>query len=315
MLLGGDVGGTKTLLAIEDGARRVLVRRYENREYAQFTDLLAAFMSDAGAQGAAAVTHACFAVAGPIHGGSAQLTNRPDWQLVASSLALRFALGRVRLINDFAAAAFGIAALAPHEIATLQVGEHHPGGLRLAIGPGTGLGVAAIAGGQLLASEGGHVGFAPADGQQADLWRFLGGEHRRITTERICSGQGLAACYSYCLMRAGHALATHVDAIEVERRAREDRDPDALHALELFSRILGAVAGDMALTFLALGGVYVLGGIAPKILSALRAGGFIEAFNDKAEHAPLAARMPVHVALVEDAGLRGALLVAAEMPH
>ena len=182
--------------------------------------------------------------------------------------------------------------------------------LRLS-GPGTGLGVAAIDDGRLLASEGGHVAFAPLDADMLGLWQYLHGDSRRVTNEMVVSGNGLVACYRYCL-HVAHGIAPELMAPAiVVKRALEEQDPVAQRALALFARCFGAVAGDLALSFLARGGVYLAGGITARVLPALQAPGFIEAFNAKAEHAGLAAGMPVFAVLAEDIGLRGALSLAA----
>ncbi len=310
--LGADIGGTKSLLALGRGARPALVRRYENDAFPSFDELLEDFLREAGVP-PGVLDAACFAVAAPVTSQRVRLTNRADWVLDAPALAARYGMKRVQLINDFAAVAHGLPTLAAADMDTLQPGDPAAGGVRVAIGPGTGLGVAAIAGGRVLASEGGHVGFAPTDGAQAELWRFMGGEHRRVSNERICSGAGLVACYNFSRMRSGHALEPALAPAEVTRRADESEEHDAVRAIDLFTHILGAVAGDMALSFLARGGVYLVGGIVPKLRAHLRRGPFLAGFNAKSEHQSLVAMMPVHAVLVEDVGLRGAYAAAGKL--
>lgn len=315
MILGADVGGTKTLLEARAGGTRVLQWRYENDAYPSFEALLDAFLHELRATCLGTIEHACIAVAGPVAGAvpasqRATVTNRPDWQLDAAALAARHGLGRVTLINDFAAVATGLDALQAHERVCLQAGTPLAHGLRLALGPGTGLGVAASADGEIIASEGGHLAFAPWDEESLGLWRFLGGEGRRVTCEHVVSGPGLLACYRYCL-HVAQATAPEVMAPAiVVKRALDEQDPVAAHALELFARCFGAVAGDLALAFLPRGGVFLAGGITARVLPALQGAGFLERFRDKAEHAGLVATLPVHAVLAEDVGLRGALAVA-----
>ena len=312
MFLAADIGGTKTLVALGDGAGVRFQRRYSNDAHGGVAHTLAAFLDDATAAGfAGRVTASCLALAGPVAPGArcARLTNR-SWAVDADELARSLPLGAIRLLNDFAASAAGIATLAAHETLTLQAGRPEDGAVRLALGPGTGLGVAACFDhGVLLASEGGHVGFAPQDETQDRLLEFLRtrlGAVRHVSIERVVSGAGLSACYDYCAARPAQ-----LDPAEVSARALGAADPDAVRALDLFLAIFGAFAGDMALCFLARGGVFLMGGIVPKILSRLRAGAFLSAFNDKAEHAELVSSIPVVAVLAEDLGLRGALATAS----
>lgn len=306
-MLVADVGGTKTLFAVADGNTLQYRQRYENDAFGTFEALLndyRAHLANTGIE----LQRACLAVAGPVAAGSARLTNRAHWTLAQD--ALQTALGvPVRLVNDFAAAARALPTLQAGDLETLQVGE--PGqGARVCLGPGTGLGVAALIDDRIITSEGGHIGFAPTDGQQADLWRFLGGEHRRVTAERVCSGPGLLACYRYCLVRSGHPLPQDIEPADIVTRA--PHDADAQHALLLFAKVLGAIAGDYALTFMARGGVFIAGGIPLKILSYLLSGECLAAFNDKAEYARLMQSFPVHVVRCDDLGLRGAAILGSE---
>lgn len=315
MILGADVGGTKTLLEARTGGTRVLQRRYENDAHASFDGLLELFLQELRGTCLGTIDRACIAVAGPIDGTpSAQratVTNRPAWQLDAPALAARHGIAQLVLINDFAAVACGLDALQAHERVCLQTGTPVSGGVRLALGPGTGLGVAALADGRVIASEGGHLGFAPWDDESLGLWQFLGGAQRRVTHEQLVSGNGLLACYRYCLHVArGVAPDVAAPAIVV-KRALDEGDPVAVQALDLFARCFGAAAGDLALAFLPRGGVFLAGGITARVLPALRRPGFLERFRAKAQHTALVAALPVHAVLAEDVGLRGALAVAA----
>lgn len=311
MELVADVGGTKTLLGVAEHGVPRHVRRYENDEAADFLTLLQRFLEEIPAELRRAVSRACLAVAGPVTGGDARLTNRPAWRFDTAQLGALLGGIDVTLLNDFEAAAWGLDGLGEEDYVRLQAGSPSPTGLKLCLGPGTGFGVAALAGTRVLGSEGGHTAFAPQDSQQVDLWRFLGGEHRRLTVERLCSGPGLLALYRYSLVRGGLPLPGEIAPGEIVRRAREDQEPAARQALALFVRILGAAAGDLALVFLARGGVYLAGGIPPKLLPELQFEGFLDAFNAKAEHAGLVRSMPVHVVLREDLPLLGAARCAA----
>lgn len=186
------------------------------------------------------------------------------------------------------------------------------------IGAGTGLGVAYRvangAGYRIVAGEGGHAGFAPADAEQAALLLFLQAEFGRVSAEHVVSGVGLEHIYAY-LCRKVIVGTDAVDAAEISRRALEDAEPLALHALDLFIACYGAVAGDHALAVRADGGVYVAGGIAAKILPRLAAGGFLAAFNAKGTQAALMRACPVHVVLTHRLGLLGAACAAQRAAH
>ncbi len=305
LVLCGDIGGTKTLLAVAalDGDRvdLVLERRYADRDFAAFADLARAFVDEARTP----VERACFGVAGPVDGRRAAVTNFP-WGIDAD--ALETIVGApVALANDFVAAAHGIDLLQPERVVTLQAGEPVPRAPQLVIGAGTGLGVAfrIWQGGRygVIGGEGGHAGFSPADERQADLWRFLRGELGRVRVEHVVSGPGLARIHDFLRGDRGAARAPE----EIAAGA----DPDACAALELFLGCYGAAAGDYALAVLARGGVWLAGGIAPRVLPQLRSGSFLAAFNAKGVHSPLAARFPVQVVLDERLGLLGAAKLAA----
>ena len=310
-ILGADIGGTKTLLEARAGARCLLRRRYENDDFQDFDTLLARFLHELRGIEPLPVASACLAVAGPVAAQVVTLTNRPDWRLDAAALGARHGFARSMLVNDFAAVAAGIATLEATDTVCLQQGTPHAHGVRVALGPGTGLGVAALADGRVLPSEGGHIGFAPFDDESLGLWHFLAGHRRRVTNEHVVSGNGLAACYRYCLQTRQGDAGPAVSPATVVQHALADGDPTARQALALFARCFGAVAGDVALAFLARGGVYLAGGVTAHVLPALQAPDFIAAFNAKAEHAALVASMPVHAVIATDIGLRGALAIAA----
>ncbi len=309
MKLIADIGGTKTLFAISNDGATLAPQRLENDQFDTFDAALEHYLHGLPSTARKRLSGAVFAVASPIVDSEARLTNRQHWRVRAPSLAALVG-GTVELVNDFVAAAQGIELLEASALVTLQAGQTVPTTLRLCLGPGTGFGVASLANGQAQASEGGHIAFAPRDAEQADLWRFLGGEHRRLTIERLCSGAGLLALYRFALVRSGHALPQDLLPEEVVVRARDVNDPDARHALGMFIDILGAAAGDLALAFLARGGVYIAGGIAAKLLPELQDGRLLRAFNDKAEHQPLTQAMPVHVVVREDLSLLGAAAIA-----
>jgi glucokinase len=324
VILAGDIGGTKALLmlaAVRDGrAAPVVERRYLAADFTDFSAMLARFLGECRqVRGRnARLSGACFGAAGPASGDRIQMTNL-SWCLDASEIAAQLAIGRVSLVNDFEAAARGVEALAPEDLALLQRGEPLPRAPRVVIGAGTGLGVAyALPQGsryRIIAGEGGHAGFAPADEEQLRLWQALHAELGRVSVEHVVSGPGLVRIYEF--LRAGLPRAPALPqsvrtqgAAAISRLALEEGDALARRALELFIACYGAAAGDHALALAARGGVYIAGGIARQILSLLAGGGFIAAFNAKGAHAQLNRRIPVQVVTTPRLGLIGAALIA-----
>lgn len=304
MIICGDIGGTKTLLGLAQGSTLLAERRYANADFADFTGLLDAFLAETQTA-AAQITGGCLAVAGPVadDGRQAKLTNLP-WIIDSAELSRRFGLPALRLVNDFAAAALGAVTASSAQLVTLQAGEPLGAASRLVVGAGTGLGMAMVLRQgetwRVVAGEGGHVAFAPADEQQLALWQFLHKLHGRVTWERVVSGPGLCAIHQFL---AGVVLPPE----EIATRAQTRPEGAERRSLELFLSAYGAFAGDMALACLARGGVFLAGGIAAKQLPLLQHSGFLAAFNDKAEHAAIAARMPIHVTTNPALGLHGAL--------
>ena len=306
MKLAGDIGGTKVFLALVDAAGQLSHEyRLASVDFSDFESLLAAYLAGLPAP----PDGGCLAVAGPVadDGRSARITNLP-WIINAAALEARFGLGRLTLINDFAGAALGVTVTGSDQLICLQAGEPRADGVKLVIGAGTGLGMAILVhhsgGWRVLPGEGGHVAFAPADELQLGIWQALRDEHGRVTCERVISGPGLVAIH--------HVLhGEPLDAAAISARALAG-DAAARATATVFLAAYGAFAGDMALAVMARGGVYLAGGIAAKVLPLLQTGGFLTAFNAKAEHAVLAQRMPVVVVTDEKLGLRGAALAAQQ---
>jgi len=320
MLLVGDVGGTKTdvaVLASASGPRTFFARRrFHSADYQS----LAAIAREFIAQLETPVTHACFDVAGPVVDGRAHLTNLP-WELSAQALRHELNLEEAWVINDLAAIAHAIPLLQPDDLHTLNAGKPVEGGAMAIIAPGTGLGEAFLvwdgAAYRGYASEGGHADFAPSTAVQMDLLRYLQHRFDHVSYEIVCSGLGIPHLYEFFRDRA-HApespeLAAQLAAAEdrtplIVERALHAGAPDALCAatLEAFVTILGAEAGNLALKVLATGGVFIGGGIAPRIVPLLEDGNFIAAFRRKGRFVELLSRVPIHVIMVDDAALIGA---------
>lgn len=322
MILSADLGATKTVVALAElEAGRVALRferRMADESFRDFESLLVAFLEEARAScGPFAIEAGCIGAAGPVQGNRVQLTNR-QWLIDGDALAQRLRLARLAVVNDFAAAAVGIQSLREEDLVTLQRGIPEPRGARVVIGAGTGLGVAyaiAVAGDwQIIAGEGGHAGFAPQTEEQTRLVSHLRAAGR-VSAETILSGAGLERVYRYVLHRSqcAPALQAAEGPAAITALALTQGDTLALEALDLFIACYGQVASDHALGVLARGGVYVTGGIAPKILPRLAAGGFIEAFNAKGEAARLTAQFPVHVVMNERIGVLGGAAIAARL--
>lgn len=307
MILVGDIGGTKTLLGLAQGDELVLDRRYANADFQNFAAVLAAFLADTQAA-PSAIAGGCLAVAGPVadDGRSARLTNLP-WTIDKGELSKGFGLPALLLANDFAAAALGAVTAPASQLVSLQAGEADATAPRLVVGAGTGLGMAIVlpehGAWRIVAGEGGHVAFAPADERQMALWTFLHARHGRVTWERVVSGPGLTAINE---LVAGIRLSPE----QIADRALADPTGAERRSLDMFLAAYGAFAGDMALACLTRGGVFLAGGIAAKLLPLLPHSGFLAAFKAKAEHTTIAARMPIHVATDPLLGLRGALQLA-----
>lgn len=329
LVLAGDVGGTKTLLQllkVQDGAfHSVYERRFDSVAYEDFSSLVGEFMRAAAIVPAArAIDAACFGVAGPIHGQNATITNL-EWTINAGALGAEFGIANISLINDFTAVGYGIEALREDDVVELQAGEPELCGVRAVLGAGTGLGEGVLIWQgdhyQALPSEGGHVDFAPVDEDQDGLLRFLRPIFGHVSYERILSGVGLMKIFEYLTERGletstlslRQAMLDKDPAAAISEFGLDGRDPVAFRALDMFVSIYGAQSGNLALTTLARGGVYIAGGIAPKIIARLKRGGFMRAFNDKGRFSSLMQRIPVRVIMNQKVGLMGAALVASRL--
>ena len=326
MILVGDIGATKTLLEVgtlrQGGWHPAFGKRYVGADHPDFERVLRAFLSEWERYHGSPVTitRACFGVAGPVLDNRVRMTNLP-WLVDGEAISAAFCIPHVRVSNDFAAAASGVDLLQAGDLVTLQPGEPVAAAPRVVIGAGTGLGVAymiwAEAGYQAIAGEGGHTGFAPSTPEQLELWRDLYARQGRVVAEDVVSGPGLARIYEFLGRREGKsvvppaALPVGDAAAAIAHAALESGEPLCSRALDMFISCYGAVAGDHALAVMARGGVYVAGGIAPKILPRLVSGGFLAAFNAKGGYSGAARQIPVLVVTNERLALLGAALLAA----
>jgi len=324
MILAGDVGGTKAALAFFDerGGGLTLIREATLPSH-EFPSLEAVVARLLGTGPAERIDAACFGVPGPVVDGRSVTTNLP-WEVQEGNLARAIGLSRVKLVNDLEAAGYGMLTLPASEMATLQAGNPRPGH-RVLIAAGTGLGEAILVWDgrrhTVMASEGGHADFAPRNEQEMELLRFLARQWSHVSYERVLSGPGLHNIYRFLVesgsKRAPAWLEAKLSAGDpsavISEVALAGGDPVCVEALDLFASIYGAEAGNLALKALAVGGVYVGGGIAPKIRPKLEAGRFVAAFRDKGRFASLMAGIPVALALDPRAPLWGAARIAREL--
>jgi glucokinase len=328
-VLAGDIGGTKTLLRIsecEQGeCRRVHEQRFASRDYPDFPALLHAFLPPDGGR----IDAACFGLPGPVReidgGQEVRVTNLP-WVVRSRALVDEFGWLRVRLINDFQAVGYAVENLPSGELTVLQAGEPVRHGTRAVIGAGTGLGQCLLVWQgdhyEAYATEGGRVGFAPADAEQVELVRYLLAQHGRSCFESVLSGPGLLRLYRFLVAggtepespELAATIAQTVDpAAVITRAALDGNDRLARRTLELFIRIYGSHAGNVVLASGATGGLYLAGGIAPRLMSLLQNGRFLQEFLNKPAMEHLLATVPVYVIRCDDAGLRGATAVALRL--
>jgi glucokinase len=324
MILAGDIGGTTTRLALFEVEGGMPVPRvqadYPSPKYPGLEAILTEFLRDHPAK----VQSACFGVAGPVRQGRVETPNL-IWIVDAAALARQIGVDRVELLNDLEATAQGTLALQEADLAVLQEGEPDPRGNRAVIAAGTGLGEAGLVheggGYRPLASEGGHADFAPRDALEAELLLHLSGVFGHVSWERVVSGPGLVNLYGF-LRDTGRGeepawlaqrLASEDPAAVIATAALEKRSDLCTLALDRFVSLYGAEAGNLALKLLATGGVYLGGGIAPKILPKLREKAFLESFLAKGRYRKLLETIPVRVILNQRTGLLGAALRAVRV--
>jgi glucokinase len=323
MFLAGDIGGTKTNLAIfayQDQRLKILKNAsYPSRGHATLTEIVKHFLGTEYGS----IQHACFGVAGPVQGGVVRVTNLP-WTVDAAALQMELGFQRVSLLNDLEANAYGIYTLETHELLPLNPqGDPHQVGHRALIAAGTGLGEAGMmwdgVAHRPFASEGGHASFAPNDSEGDELLSYLRKDYGHVSWERVLSGMGMGNLYRFFRQRSGtpepdwltEQFRTGDLGAVVSQAAMKNLDPVCVETLNCFTRNYGAEAGNLALKMLALGGVYIGGGIAPKMLPMMQSATFLDAFYHKGRLSPLLQTIPVYVILNDKTALQGAAWFAA----
>lgn len=339
IVLAGDIGGTNTRLAIYDvppagvrGLEPLFEHTYPSAAHGSLDVIADRFLEEAAAKiGTCQVESACFGIAGPIEHNICRATNIP-WVVDGNALAQRLGIARVVLVNDFYAAALGVTAVGPEHLVALGGDPPVAHGPMAVLGAGTGLGQAFLLWSapenryRVVSSEGGHVDLAARTPLEHGLVQFLTGKYGRVSCERVLSGRGLVDAFTFLseepacqgLIRAETAAALAAPgqdrAAVISQHALAGTDPVCEMALSMFCSVLGATAGNLGLMVLATGGVFVAGGIAPRILPFLKRGGFREAFDSKGRLHTMVERFPAYVVTHPQPGLLGAATVAAGPP-
>lgn len=317
MILAGDVGGTKCNLALfseKDGMLTPAFRhRFASKEFAQFDLIVKEFSRQANEHlGGEKITAAGFGIAGPVINGRVRATNLP-WLIDTQTLIQELNVQHVVLLNDLGAWGHSLEHLSPDDFCVLNPGKPEPGGTRALLAAGTGLGESILSWDtgryHVVPSEGGHSDFAPHTEQQIELLRFMRRRYPQVSWELILSGRGFRTIHEFLAPKVLHASFEDPDADpapEITRRGLDKSCRVCSDTLDLWTAIYGAEAGNLALKVLALGGVYVAGGIAVKILEKMKDGTFFHAFKDKWRFEGLLSNIPVSIILNESAPLLGA---------
>lgn len=321
MILAADIGGTNARVALFADGSEIVCETFRTEAWGSAEEILLEFL----ARHPARVDAVCVAVAGPVHGGRSAPMNIP-WTVEELRLANALGVAAVSLVNDLEANARGIMLLGREDLAVLNHGDSSSGGNCVVVSAGTGLGEAGLLwDGRryvTVAGEGGHADFAPRTDVEVALYRYLAADYGHVSYERVCSGGGLVNIYRFLrdgegrqerswIHGAGAAALPSPAAVAAEA-ANNPRSLGA-RALAMFVSIYGARAANVALSFMATGGVYLGGGIAPRITTNLAGGGFMKAFTAKGRVSQLLARIPVYVVLNDRAALLGAADIAADL--
>jgi glucokinase len=324
MILAGDIGGTKTRLGLftrgDTRPELVAMEAYVSPDASSLQDMIGQFLAEHHER----ISSACFGIAGPVIDGRCKVTNLA-WEASEAEIKRRFQWDKVRLINDLSATGLAIPLLYDSELLALTPAQGKVEGNVGLVAPGTGLGVSllVVQGNHLvpIPSEGGHVDFAPGNEDEIDLWRHLRRSLDHVSAEKVVSGPGIFAIYSWVKARGRHEepqwlrerLACMPPPIAISDAALQHAEPLCAETLDRFVSILGGFAGNLALTGMTTGGMYLGGGICPRILPKLRDGRFIEAFTNKGRFKELLARIPVRVILDDKAALLGAAWCACQV--
>lgn len=314
MILAADLGGTNCRLAVFDLNLSVVRKQiYKCKDYVSFESIIEHFVNHCDQP----LQTACFGLPGPIKNGKCNLTNLP-WPEINSAKLVEVTALPVNLLNDVEANAYGLKTLAESELVTLNAGNPVPGGNRAIVSPGTGLGEAALIEVEgrthAIATEGGHADFGPLNDLQMELIKYLQQEYRRVSYEILLGGPGLVLMYNFLLDKSGehppawlHQQMSQGDqAAAIINAASTNQCPICVQALDMFISILASEAANAAVNFLAMGGVYLGGGIPPRILDKLHQPLFMENFVNKDKMVNFLSEVPIYVIMNDQAALQGA---------
>ncbi|OIN83247.1 glucokinase [Francisella sp. TX07-6608] len=332
-ILSGDIGGTNTRLEVsllENGATQsIAIRKYKGANFNCLSDIIDKFLSEVDLVGQ--IDSVCLAVAGFVSNGEVEVTNLP-WMVSEQYISEGLGIDKtkVKVINDFEAIGYGIESLdREKDIITIQEGKKDNDNLCAVVGAGTGLGMCLVSYDRddkprVYKTEGGHVDFSPVDDEQVELFKFMRKTFHRISPERFCSGYGIYNIYKYVvrhplydqpecmeLRRALFSVSDSDKAAVIVKYAIEHREPSALRTIDIFLSIYGSVAGNLALTSLPFRGLYIAGGIAPRLIKQIKESKFLEKFRDKGRMSNMMKDFPVHIIMNTDVGLIGARRYAA----
>ncbi len=307
-IIAADVGGTKTRLiwVNSDQPQQLLYEcQYNSNDYSDLVSLIDAFLQDCGQSGMI-LGMLSLALPGAVEGEEFELTNLP-WKVSSAALKKHYAISHVILVNDFQASSLGLEALETNALVMINQGRQATQGVSVTVGAGTGLGLSWMSNGEVFATEAGHIDFAPVTQRQIELLDFLMKHHGHVSYERILSGAGLVSLYEFC---SGEAVS-HSDAAWVTMQVEKD-NVYALEAVRLFTEIYGAYIGNVALLFRPAAGIFITGGIAPKIIRWMQSAYFLDAFNHKGRMRTLTEQTRVYVVTDERVGALGALSLALD---
>jgi glucokinase len=333
-ILAGDIGGTKTLLQLIESTQNkgkqnfqvLFQQRFKSNSYSNLIPIIKEFLKNARntlSCSKKTINTACFGIAGPIQGNTAQVTNLP-WLIKAQELEKVLDLEKVFLINDFKAIAYALDMIPDNSLCTLQEGKEEKQAPKVILGAGTGLGSAFLYFTEnhyhVFSSESSHAAFAPINSIQIELLKFLMKKYQYVSYEHIVSGPGLVNIFEFLQVyhsaikisvELKEALKIHDNAAVISQFALNKTDQLATQALDIFTQIYARQTANLALTSLAFGGVYIAGGIAPQIIEKLNEPEFIQHFNNNSSMGHLLEDMPVKVVMEPNAGVIGAAVVAA----
>lgn len=320
MILAGDIGGTRTRLAIFEKGQKLIEKKFFSRNYSGLEKIISEFLKEEKRP----IAKACFGVAGAIKQGICKATNLP-WVIDSHFLSQNLQIPSVILLNDLEAHAYGVKELPKEQFLLIHPGDAAQRGNQALIAAGTGLGEAGLIwdghSHRPFACEGGHTDFAPRNELEIELFLYLKKQFEHISYERVVSGPGLFSLYRF-LLDTHRETSSAETKREMEKKdpsfvvlewGVKNKDPACTRALDWFISLYGAEAGNLALKFLCLGGLYIGGGIAPLIQDKLKKGPFLSSFLDKGRFAPLLESIPIWVILNEDTALLGAAAYGAKV--